>query len=111
MAAQSAPTEPWPTHTDGSNKTVGEMTPTERARVKRESVDRLKSKFAAEEMGGIAKWEILNANNFRWGDETYATREAADAELRSFFKGVSGVDLKKFTIRLVPSAAAKGGAT
>lgn len=46
-------------------------------------------------------WEILNANNVRWGSELYPSREAADAELRSFFKGVSGVRLDRFTIRHV----------
>lgn len=44
-------------------------------------------------------WEILNANLWRWGNETYPTREAAERELREFWRGVSGVDLKKFTIR------------
>lgn len=46
-------------------------------------------------------WEILNANMRRWGEETYPTRDAAEAELKSFFKGVSGVKLSKFTIREV----------
>jgi hypothetical protein len=49
-------------------------------------------------------WEILNAHMWRWGHETYPTREAAEAELRSFFRGVSGVNFKKFTIREVPKA-------
>lgn len=46
-------------------------------------------------------WEILNANNFRWGRETYSTREAAEIELKTFWRGVHGVNLKKFTIREV----------
>jgi hypothetical protein len=46
-------------------------------------------------------WEILNANMKRWGSETYPTREAALAELKAFWKGVSGVKLDKFTIREV----------
>jgi hypothetical protein len=46
-------------------------------------------------------WEIINSNQYRWGTETYPTREAAEQELKSFWKGVSGVDLKKFTIREV----------
>lgn len=44
------------------------------------------------------KWVILNANRYRWGDETYPTREAAEHALRAFWKGVSGVNLRKFTI-------------
>lgn len=44
-------------------------------------------------------WEILNANQWRWGTETYPSREAAERELKTFWKGVQGVDLKKFTIR------------
>jgi hypothetical protein len=43
-------------------------------------------------------WIILNANRRQWGHETYPTKEAADNELRTFFKGVSGVDFKKFAI-------------
>jgi hypothetical protein len=43
-------------------------------------------------------WEILNVNCVRWGDETYPTREAAEKELRDFWRGVSGVDIKKFQI-------------
>lgn len=46
-------------------------------------------------------WEIVNINNVRWGRETYPTREAAELELKTFWKGFSGVDLKKFTIQLV----------
>jgi hypothetical protein len=46
-------------------------------------------------------WEILNAHYTRWGTETYPTREAAEQELRTFWRGVSGVNLKKFTIREV----------
>lgn len=49
------------------------------------------------------EWEILNANSVRWGSETYPSQAAAEAELRTFWKGVSGVDLKKFTIRQVPN--------
>jgi hypothetical protein len=49
------------------------------------------------------EWEILNANNFRWGRETYPTREAAETELKTFWRGVHGVDLKKFSIREVPA--------
>ena len=41
---------------------------------------------------------ILNANMKRWGHETYPSREAAERELRDFFKGVK-VDFKKFTIQ------------
>jgi hypothetical protein len=48
-------------------------------------------------------WEILNANNIRWGSETYPTREAAQEELRKFWRGVHGVNLKKFTIKEVAS--------
>jgi hypothetical protein len=44
-------------------------------------------------------WEIVNINKVRWGRETYPTKEAAEKELRDFWRGVSGVDLKKFTIR------------
>ena len=44
-------------------------------------------------------WEILNANNWRWGSDTYLTRADAEKELHGFFRGVHGVDLKKFTIR------------
>lgn len=47
------------------------------------------------------EWEILNANNFRWGRETYPTKEAAETELKTFWRGVHGVDLKKFMIREV----------
>lgn len=47
------------------------------------------------------EWEILNPNNFRWGRETYPSVAAAQEELRSFWKGVSGVDLKKFRIERV----------
>jgi len=47
------------------------------------------------------EWEILNANKFRWGRETYPTREAAETELKTFWRGVHGVDLKKFSIRQV----------
>lgn len=36
----------WPKRPDGSNKSVGEMTPAERERVMRASVDRLKPEFA-----------------------------------------------------------------
>lgn len=46
-------------------------------------------------------WEILNAHDRRWGNETFLTKEAAEQELKDFWKGVSGVDLKKFTIRRV----------
>ena len=50
-------------------------------------------------------WEIINTNQHRWGTETYPTREAAEQELKSFWKGVK-VDFKKFTIREVPLTAA-----
>lgn len=51
-------------------------------------------------------WEIVNTNKQRWGRETYPTREAAEAELKAFWKGVGGVDLKKFAIRQIdPSQA------
>jgi len=43
-------------------------------------------------------WEIQNVNCVRWGNETYPTREAAEKELRDFWRGVSGVDLKKFHV-------------
>ncbi len=48
-------------------------------------------------------WEILNPNLRRWGSETYPSREAAEDELRDFWKGVSGVNLKKFTLREIPA--------
>lgn len=44
-------------------------------------------------------WEIANTNGVRWGTETYPTRQAAELELKTFWKGISGVNLKKFTIR------------
>lgn len=47
-------------------------------------------------------WEILNANFKRWGTETYPTREAAEQELREFWRGVAGIDLRKFTIQELP---------
>ena len=50
-------------------------------------------------------WEILNVNNVRWGAETYPTKEAAEKELRDFWRGVHGVNLKKFTIAEVAPAA------
>ena len=52
-------------------------------------------------------WEIVNVNNWRWGRDTYATRKDAENELKSFWKGVHGVDLKKFTIRQVTDASRK----
>ena len=52
-------------------------------------------------------WEILNYNNIRWGSETYPTREAAQNELRTFWKGVHGVDLKKFSIVEVKESQVK----
>jgi len=46
-------------------------------------------------------WEILNANMRRWGTETYPSKELAEQELRQFFRGVNGVDFKKFTIQQI----------
>jgi hypothetical protein len=46
---------------------------------------------------------IFNANGHRWGSETYESREVAARELRSFWKGVSGVRLDLFTIADVPA--------
>jgi len=57
----------------------------------------------------MAEWEILNANFIRWGKETYPTREAAERELKSFWKGVSGVRLDRFSIReIAPTPRATG---
>lgn len=46
-------------------------------------------------------WEIATVNGKRWGSETYPTEDAAKEELKSFWRGVSGVNLKKFTIQQV----------
>jgi hypothetical protein len=46
-------------------------------------------------------WEIVNVNGWRWGSETYPSEEAAKFELKTLWRGVSGVNLKKFTIQLV----------
>lgn len=45
-------------------------------------------------------WEMMNSNNWRWGTETYSTKEAAEKELRDFWRGYKAVDLRKF--RIVP---------
>ena len=47
------------------------------------------------------RWEIINRNKQRWGRETYETREEAEKELRDFWRGTNGVDLKKFDFRPV----------
>lgn len=47
------------------------------------------------------RWEILNANYKRWGSDIYPSEEAARAELRDFWRGVSGVRLDRFTIQRV----------
>jgi hypothetical protein len=47
------------------------------------------------------RWEILDANYRRWGSETFPTKEEAERELKQFWKGVAGVNLKKFSIREV----------
>lgn len=49
-------------------------------------------------------WAIFNDNNRQWGQETYPTEEAARAELRSFFRGVSGVRFERFSLREVADA-------
>lgn len=47
-------------------------------------------------------YAIINANRLQWGrNEFYASKEAADSELREFFKGIK-VDFKKFEIVPVP---------
>lgn len=43
-------------------------------------------------------WIIKNVNGRQWGTETFPTEEAARQKLRDFWKGVSGVNLKKFEI-------------
>ena len=43
------------------------------------------------------EWIIRNAAGYQWGDETYPTKEAAEAELKSFFKGWKDVRLDRFT--------------
>jgi len=55
----------------------------------------LQMRRAEDEM---VEWEIVNLNGRRWGRDTYPTQEAAEKELRDFWKGVSGVNLKKFSI-------------
>jgi hypothetical protein len=42
-------------------------------------------------------WIIRNSNGVQWGDENYATKEAAEKELRTFWKGVHGVRLERFS--------------
>lgn len=64
-------------------------------------------KRAEDEM---VEWEIVNLNGRRWGRDTYPTQEAAEKELRDFWKGVSGVNLKKFSIRKVAGVAEQSGA-
>jgi len=47
-AAERTPgnvSQPWPTRPDGSNKTVGEMTPAERKQVFTDAAARLKDQF------------------------------------------------------------------
>ena len=46
----------------------------------------------------MTMWQIQNVNGKRWGHETYPSREAAQTELREFWKGISGVKLSKFEI-------------
>ena len=49
-------------------------------------------------------WEIAvpskstEPSKQRWGSETYETKEAAQLELKTFWKGVK-VDMSKFVIR------------
>lgn len=49
-------------------------------------------------------WEIINLNGDRWGGDTYPTREAAERDLREFFRGVA-VKFDRFTIRPVEAPA------
>lgn len=52
-------------------------------------------------------WIIRNVNGVQWGAENYPTRQDAEKELRSFWRGVSGVNLNKFSFDLIDRSEAR----
>ena len=53
----------------------------------------------------LNRFEIVNTSGNRWGTESYASAQDARAEIRRFWRGVSGVDLAKFSVRPIASIA------